>query len=128
MLIAGFAGWHESHEAADAALSDDVDLIPAHALVETYSVLTRLPAPLRAPADVVSGYLAAVDAEIVVLSAAEMRALIATFGARGVTGGQTYDAVIAATARRHGATLLTLDRRARTTYEALDCPTRYLVN
>ncbi|WP_207792834.1 PIN domain-containing protein [Nocardioides acrostichi] len=51
----------------------------AHVLLETYSVLTRLPAPHRiAP---------------------------------------VYDALIAATAVHHSATLLTRDRRARATYD-----------
>ena len=34
-------------------------------------------------------------------------------------GGALYDALIAATAREHGATLLSADRRAREAYEAI---------
>lgn len=46
VLVAGFATWHEGHEAAVRALNRGVHLI-AHAAVETYSVLTRLPPPHR---------------------------------------------------------------------------------
>lgn len=37
----------------------------------------------------------------------------------GITGGATYDAVIGATVKHAGATLLTRDRRALTIYERL---------
>ncbi|MEX0427861.1 PIN domain-containing protein [Nocardioides sp. DS6] len=37
----------------------------------------------------------------------------------GVGGGATYDALIAATAQHHEHRLLTADRRARATYDAL---------
>lgn len=37
----------------------------------------------------------------------------------GITGGAIYDVLVAATARQAGATLVTRDRRAAPTYEAL---------
>jgi predicted nucleic acid-binding protein len=37
----------------------------------------------------------------------------------GITGGSLYDALVAATTRHAGATLLTRDRRAVRVYEAL---------
>ena len=43
VLVAGFASWHESHAAAREALR--CARVVAHSLVETYSVLTRLPPP-----------------------------------------------------------------------------------
>ena len=52
VLVAALLGWHEHHVAAfrvlDAVLAADDDLVlPVHALIETYAVLTRLPAPHR---------------------------------------------------------------------------------
>ena len=44
----------------------------------------------------------------------------------GLSGGALYDALIAATAREHGATLLSADRRAREAYEAIGVDVSYL--
>ena len=46
--------------------------------------------------------------------------------AEGIAGGAVYDALVAATAREAGATLLTLDRRAVTTYQLLRVDYRLL--
>ena len=47
-------------------------------------------------------------------------------GRRGLRGGALYDALIAATAREHGATLLSADRRAREAYEAIGVDVAYI--
>lgn len=57
VVVAAFASWHEGHEAALRALRRGVRL-PAQVLVESYSVLTRLPPPHRAAAAVVESFLA----------------------------------------------------------------------
>jgi predicted nucleic acid-binding protein len=44
----------------------------------------------------------------------------------GVRGGALYDALIAATAVRHDADLLSADSRARATYDAMGAHARYL--
>ncbi len=44
----------------------------------------------------------------------------------GLRGGALYDALIAATAREHGATLLSADQRAREAYEAIGADVSYL--
>ena len=44
----------------------------------------------------------------------------------GLRGGALYDALIAATAREHCATLLSADRRAREAYEAIGVDVSYL--
>lgn len=54
-VIAGFAAWHELHREARRALGGNPRL-PGHAALESYSVLTRLPAPHRAPSAVVTQY------------------------------------------------------------------------
>jgi predicted nucleic acid-binding protein len=45
--------------------------------------------------------------------------LLETASRAGVVGGSIYDALIAATARHAGATLLTRDQRALSVYEQI---------
>jgi predicted nucleic acid-binding protein len=44
---------------------------------------------------------------------------LARLVARGIVGGSAYDAIVAETARQSDLTLVTLDDRARATYEAV---------
>ncbi|GAB7141931.1 type II toxin-antitoxin system VapC family toxin [Mycobacterium riyadhense] len=119
VLIAGFATWHDGHESAVRALNRGVHLI-AHTALETYSVLTRLPPPHRVEPVAVHGYLADVtSSEYLTLDARSHRDLIDLLAEHGVTGGATYDALVGLTAKAAGATLLTRDVRAVTTYERL---------
>lgn len=122
VVVAGFATWHEGHHAAVAALARK-PRVPAHVLVEAYSVLTRLPPPHRAPADLVATFLAArfPDPPLVLPARAYLRLLEAS-ARSGLVGGGIYDALIAATAGHAGATLLTRDERARSTYERMHVP------
>jgi len=120
VLVAAFSSWHESHPAASRALGR-LDAVVAHCLLETYSVLTRLPAPHRMAPDIVSTYLQATYGRrrVLGLSPDEQRKLVTTCVAQGLAGGAVYDAMIGATCVRARATLLTLDVRARQTYLAL---------
>ena len=119
VVVAGFASWHEAHAAARAALSRSPRL-PAHVALESYSVLTRLPPPHRFSPTIVGELLAARFPELpLTLPAKQQRSLIAFAIEAGVTGGAIYDALVAATARHAGATLLTRDRRAIPIYEIL---------
>jgi predicted nucleic acid-binding protein len=119
VVVAGFASWHEGHPSAAAALARK-PRVPAHVLVEAYSVLTRLPPPHRAPADLVATFLAERFPEApLVLPARAHLALVETAARTGLAGGAIYDALIAATARRAGATLLTRDQRARSVYDRM---------
>lgn len=120
VLVASFATWHEHHRVASAATSR-VDLTIAHCLLETYSVLTRLPAPHRIDARVVADYLRLAYGEhpTRALSAADHRKLVDLCAGERIAGGAIYDAVVGMTARRAGARLLTLDARARLTYVAV---------
>lgn len=119
VVVAGFASWHEGHESAAAALSRR-PRVPAHVLVETYSVLTRLPPPHRAPASLVAMFLAQrfQDPPLSLPPGGHTR-LIEEAAAAGITGGSIHDALIAATARHSKARLLTRDRRAVVVYEKL---------
>lgn len=120
VLVAGFATWHDGHVPAVRALNRGVRLI-AHTVVETYSVLTRLPPPHRVAPAVVRTYLASVSsADYLTLESRAHRELIDNLALHGISGGATYDALVASTADAAGATLLTRDRRAIRTYELLE--------
>ncbi|MEX2273173.1 MAG: PIN domain-containing protein [Vicinamibacterales bacterium] len=77
-------------------------IVAAHAITEAYSVLTRLPPPLRMrPSDAID----VLDrtwgkCETVALTAVELWQVLRECGAAGISGGRTYDRVIAECARR----------------------------
>lgn len=126
VVVALFATWHEAHESAREAVPREVHL-PAHVLLEGYSVLTRLPPPHRAPADVVVAFLRArFEAKLLTLPGSGHRSLLRSSLDHGISGGSVYDALIAATAKHAEATLLTRDRRAASTYEAVGVAFRML--
>jgi predicted nucleic acid-binding protein len=119
VVVAGFASWHDGHGAAAAVLARRPRLA-AHVLVESYSVLTRLPAPHTASAAVVDEFLRHRFPQApLVLPAKAYGPLLRTIASSGVQGGAAYDALIAATARHANALLLTRDRRASATYEKI---------
>jgi predicted nucleic acid-binding protein len=119
VVVAAFASWHQAHHPALAALARK-PRVPAHVLAESYSVLTRLPPPHRAPAAIVVSFLLArfPDAPLA-LPAPSYRTLLREVVDAGLGGGAIYDALIGATARHAGATLLTRDRRAILVYQAI---------
>jgi predicted nucleic acid-binding protein len=126
VAVAAALPWHEAHAAARAASPESTRLI-AHVAIETYSVLTRLPPPQRVSAAVARDYLAQTfEFPPVSLPADEYRRLLELAAADGITGGAVYDALVAATARHGGATLLTLDRRAAGVYRRLDVDYRLI--
>jgi predicted nucleic acid-binding protein len=126
VVVAAFASWHEKHEAARQALDASVRLVE-HCALETYSVLTRLPAPHRAPAGLVRQFLrAAFPRPYLRLSAADYRAFVLHLPDNAISGGAAYDALIAATAARAGADLISCDRRAVPVYERYGVRVRLL--
>lgn len=127
VAIAAFGEWHVLNEPARSLLDEEHAALPAHALLETYCVLTGYPPPHRAPADVVSQWLKARFPTILPPPPVEEhRALIHALAAAGRTGGATYDALIGWTARLAGAVLVTADARAAATYELAGVQTRQL--
>ena len=128
VLVAAFATWHEHHDVAFEAIGR-VDTVVAHCLLETFSVLTRLPAPHRMTADVVASFLDRSFAkhDVVALPAEAQRDLVSKCAAQGLPGGAIYDALIAATCAHAGLKLMTLDARARQTYAALGTDHELLV-
>ena len=62
------------------------------------------------------------------LEAEDYRALIPRLVELGITGGATYDAVVAATAAAARATLISCDVRAAATYERLSVDFRLVAD
>lgn len=119
VVVAALLGWHDAHQPARRAAAGNA--IPSHALVETYSVLTRLPAPHRLPSEVAGELLAAWFPPARVMTTGDEigTSIVARLVAAGISGGASYDGVVALTAAHHDLELLTRDERAATTYEAL---------
>jgi predicted nucleic acid-binding protein len=95
-------------------------LVAAPALVETYSVLTRLPPHRLSTADALTlleaNFMS--PGKIVALEAKSHRALLRKAPRQGIAGGRTYDAIIAECARRAKATSCPLRERG----SRLSCP------
>jgi len=112
----------QTHRAHDAVVEwwagRDVAL-SGHALVETFSVLTRLPGDIRlAPADAARLLSTRFAAPLLLDSAvsADLPGLLADLG---VAGGAVYDAIVGLAAARNHCALATRDARARSTYTAV---------
>ena len=118
LVVAAFASWHEMHEPARKHLDGGLRLVE-HCALESYSVLTRLPSPHRSPGNLVRDFLAARFPDSPLrLGIAEFRKFLLGLPEQRVTGGSTYDALVAATAASHDAELVTCDRRAAPVYES----------
>lgn len=124
MVIAALASWHERHEAAAVAL-EPVTALPAHVLLEVYSVLTRLPSGLAVPAAAAAATLTRRFGDRP-LRLEDRGDLLGRLASAGVFGGASYDALVALEAVAGDRTLLTLDERAEQTYRRLGVPFRAL--
>jgi predicted nucleic acid-binding protein len=111
VLVASVLSWHEHHRAALSAVEAAVEgpdelVVVGHTLAEAYSVMTRLPAPHRVrPEDAVALLEGVVDAATAILglSGRDTWRTVRALPDVPASGGRTYDALIAATARRGGA-------------------------
>lgn len=118
-FVAAVCAWHEKHHATVAVLEDLLGggaklTIPEHAVLESYAVLTRLPAPHRLrPADAAD--LLARNAALMPECAAPKgpaRKLVASWAANDIAGGRIYDLLILEAVRAAGAKLfVTLNPR-----------------
>jgi predicted nucleic acid-binding protein len=118
VVVAALAQWHEAHRSARREAHGRS--VPAHAYLEAYAVLTRLPLPRRLDEDTAHRLLAAwFPARVLHPRAGFAPRFAARMAAAGVSGGASYDAVVALTAAEHGEELLTRDHRAEGTYRRL---------
>jgi predicted nucleic acid-binding protein len=112
VLVASLLTWHEHHEAAlqalERAIAERPLFLPIPVLVETYAVMTRLPAPYRvSPSDahaLLRDNFSA--ARVEGISGAGCWNLLSDLSERRVAGGRTYDAQIVAAAVQASAELL----------------------
>lgn len=116
VLVPALLSWHEHHAACRAAALQ-ARMVPAHVLLECFSVLTRLPAPYRLSPSDAGELILGMPLTEVALPTPQHRALVQVLAASGIGGGAIYDGLIGATARHHNLTLLTRDVRARSVYE-----------
>jgi predicted nucleic acid-binding protein len=119
---------HEHHLQTMRAIGRRRLGLAGHAAFETFSVLTRLPAPARRSPDVVSRLLAENFPESRYLSPQHADDLIELLGKAGIAGGSVYDALVGATAIEHRIKLATRDQRALATYRALQVDVEVLLN
>jgi toxin FitB len=112
-------GDHESRPAVVEALTGTRPGLAGHAWFETYSVLTRLPAPQRRPPGEISSALLRNFPETRWLAQAATAELAARCAGLGIAGGAVYDALVAAVALAEDLPLLTRDLRALGTYQAI---------
>lgn len=110
---------HDHHESVVAAVGADRLGLAGHAAFETFSVLTRLPPPLRRTPQVVADLLASNFPVTRHLSSGGAANLLSTLPGLGIGGGAVYDALVGAAALEHGLALATRDRRALGTYRSL---------
>lgn len=119
-MIPFVCSWHENHDRAAAEVQYRVNqrekmVVAAPALVETYSVLTRLPPPYRLSATVAwtlveSNFVKSV--RTISLDSKTYLDLLRDAAVRGVAGGRVYDEVIATCAAKARVnTVLTFNPR-----------------
>jgi predicted nucleic acid-binding protein len=127
VLIPALASSYVGHERCFAALAGRSPRLISHVAFETTSVLSRMPEGLRmAPMTVREALDRDFPDSWLALDADAQRACLARAVDSGLRGGALYDALIAATAAAHDATLLSADRRASAAYEAMGARVEYL--
>ena len=126
VAIAALDPAHDAHPVCRRALVDLRPALAGHAAFETYSVLTRLPIPLRLSADQAVSVLATAFPEDCWLDAAGLRDLRTRLATLDIVGGSVYDALIGQASVANGRTLLTRDRRAERTYRSLQVEYRFV--
>jgi predicted nucleic acid-binding protein len=118
VVIAALLSWHEFHQRAFNALEKAIArrrlLVPVHSLVESYSVMTRLPSPHRLRPEIAYQLLhdSFGDARFVGSSPRKAWTFLGECAAAGIAGGRVYDAVIASAAvEARASELLTFNPR-----------------
>lgn len=107
---------HAAHSATVEAVGDRIAGLAGHAWFETFSVLTRLPPPLRREPAEVSMLLKVNFPATSFLTGPEQAAFVDALQSSPIAGGAIYDGLVAMAARAAGLPLLTNDRRATVTY------------
>lgn len=110
---------HEAHPRVVEWWQGRPVALSGHALVETYSVLTRLPGDIRlAPADAARLLVERFETPLL-LKSVDARRLPNILAGLNIAGAAAYDAIVALAAASNQYVLATRDGRARSTYEAV---------
>ncbi len=117
---------HEHHDDTFERLGGRRLGLAGHAAFETFSVLTRLPAPARRTPATVARLLAKSFPSSRFLGAEASASLLGRLDSIGIAGGSVYDALVGAAAAEHGLPLASRDRRALETYRALGIEVEFL--
>lgn len=117
---------HDHHEAVSKYVAGADLGLAGHAAFETYSVLTRLPSPLRRDPRTVNRILSSGFPRSVFLSPERTATLLRELSESGISGGAVYDALVGAAAVEAGLRLLSSDRRAADTYRLLNVDIEFL--
>ena len=126
VAVAALDPTHEAHPACRRALVDLRPALAGHAAFETYSVLTRLPLPLRLSAGQAASVLAAAFPGDCWLDATGTRDFRERLAGLDIVGGSVYDALVGQASVTNYRTLLTRDRRAERTYRSLEVDYRFV--
>lgn len=119
LAIAALDATYVAHGPCRRALLDHRPALAGHAAFEVYSVLTRLPIPLRLTATQAGQVIEAAFPDICWLDRAAADGLRVRLVEAGIVGGSVYDALAGQAALCDNRVLLTRDRRAERTYRAL---------
>ncbi|MDO5094904.1 MAG: PIN domain-containing protein [Propionibacteriaceae bacterium] len=110
---------HEAHQAVRLWAAERTLALSGHALAETYAVLTRFPGDARVRS---SDAVMLIDENFprnVSLLPDVASGTHHNLARLGISGGATYDGLVALAAHQHDLVLATRDVRARPTYEAV---------
>jgi predicted nucleic acid-binding protein len=119
VAVASIIAGHEANRSTLDALGDRTLGLAGHAWFETFSVLTRMPAPARRAAGEVAAILAHNFPGSYFLTPGASAELTQRLPQLGITGGAVYDGLVGTAAASAGLTLITRDRRALDTYRAV---------
>jgi predicted nucleic acid-binding protein len=130
VLVAGFVVEHHFHDAAAAAVAEvrAGGRLVAHTMAEAYAVLSAPGGVYRAEPGVAVAYLDEfLEGSVPIQPRPDTyREVLEILSSNRRGGASVYDALIALTARDANATLISLDRRARSTYELCGVEVRFL--
>jgi len=129
VMVAAVCSWHEHHLAAIGEIERrlrrrETMMVAAPTLVETYAVLTRLPSPHRLSSqdakNLIEGNFLK-EYPCIALDENDYRRLVLEAPGKDVSGGRTYDWVIALCAQKaKSSALVTFNVRDFTSFSLQD--------
>lgn len=114
---------HRAHGAVVSWWAGRDIALSGHALVETFSVLTRLPGDVRLTPTDAARLLSTRFGPPLLLDPSESAHLPAVLAGLGIAGGAVHDAIVGLAAVRNNCPLATRDARAKITYDAVGVQT-----